>query len=137
VIDCDNRCRATLREYIRHAKRFGTEAVYETAAGDLTRAELAALAEHLRRLDGKWRMPQEREVEKVAYPAKWADQMACSSRRFVTNRGGEGEDLDHPFRNAAGTCKGCGKAVSAYGVGRRRKFCSPACRQAAYRKRVA
>jgi hypothetical protein len=137
VIGCDNVRRATLREYVRHAERFGTESVYETAAGDLTRADLFALAEHLRRLDRRWRMPPEQEVEKVAYPVKWADQMACSSRRFVTNPGGEGETLDPRFRNALGACGGCGKSLSLYGEGRRRKFCSSACRQAAYRKRVA
>jgi hypothetical protein len=64
VIGSDNIGRATLREYVRHAERFGTDAVYETAAGDLTRAELA-LAEHLRRLDRKWRMPPQQEVEKL------------------------------------------------------------------------
>ena len=41
----------TLANYERHARRFGAECVFESAAEDLGRSELRQLAETLTRLD--------------------------------------------------------------------------------------
>jgi hypothetical protein len=48
--------RPTLREFVRHAERFGVESVYETAEYWLVSNERASLAKHLRRIDPQWRM---------------------------------------------------------------------------------
>jgi hypothetical protein len=51
--------RPRLDAYVRHAERYGTSFVYETAAADGFRAvELGQLARHLRRVDRRWRLAQ-------------------------------------------------------------------------------
>jgi hypothetical protein len=47
----------TLAEFVRHAERYGSELVYETAAaGYLEPEELGLLSLALQRLDRKWRL---------------------------------------------------------------------------------
>lgn len=46
----------TLQQYIRHAERFGTECVFETAIADLDAESLGLLSLHLRRVDSRWRL---------------------------------------------------------------------------------
>jgi hypothetical protein len=56
---------AGLDRYKTHARRFGTELVWETAAGqvwpfesDLTVRQLGALSLYLQRIDPKWELPR-------------------------------------------------------------------------------
>jgi hypothetical protein len=46
----------TLDQFVRHAERFGTEFVFETAAARLGSPDLGHLARHLRRIDRRWRL---------------------------------------------------------------------------------
>ncbi len=55
----------TFEQYLRHARRFGSELVFETAAGlvwpfepDLNVRELGALSLRLQHLDPTWRLPK-------------------------------------------------------------------------------
>lgn len=50
---------ATLAQYVRHAERFGTEFVFETARFELEPVEMGHLAKHLRRIDKRWSLSKE------------------------------------------------------------------------------
>ena len=57
----------TLEQYRRHAERFGTECVYETAEGlGLSALELGHLARHLRRIDPRWRLTATQRDQLIA-----------------------------------------------------------------------
>jgi len=53
----------TLQEFIRHAERFGSELVYETAASYLEPDELGQLSLALQRLDRRWRLTPAQKTE--------------------------------------------------------------------------
>lgn len=81
--------RRPLDRYERHAQRFGTEMVWETAAGlvgpeppDLTVRELGALSLYLQRIDPAWRLPKG-ENDK---PFKDADKRTKSPGSFEVRR---------------------------------------------------
>jgi hypothetical protein len=46
-----------MTRFLRHAKRFGTELVFETASRDLDLADLGRLSAELQAVDRKWRCP--------------------------------------------------------------------------------
>ncbi len=55
--------RPTLAEFVRHADRFGSEFVYETAVeGYLEAEELGLLSLALQRLDQRWRLAPEQKT---------------------------------------------------------------------------
>ena len=56
---------ATLPQYIRHAERFGSEFVYETALFDLSPKHLGHLAKHLRRIDKRWSLAKQHRDELI------------------------------------------------------------------------
>jgi hypothetical protein len=43
--------------YVKHAERFGTEFVFETARDELSLRQLGYLSLQLQRIDSKWRLP--------------------------------------------------------------------------------
>lgn len=51
----------TLEEFVRHAERFGSELVYDTAADYLEPDELGLLSLALQRIDRKWRLTPEQK----------------------------------------------------------------------------
>jgi hypothetical protein len=101
---------AMLDRFLRHARRFGSEGVYEAAAAVLTTSELGALAAAL---DGNQRGP------------------------FAHRRDGGGGDGVRPVpaetRNACGSC---GALLERRTRGPAPTFCSSSCRQRAYRLRA-
>jgi hypothetical protein len=48
-----------VERFARHAKRFGTECVFETAVEELEARDLGRLSQHLRRIDPKFRLPND------------------------------------------------------------------------------
>src|SRR2546425_2614309 len=52
----------TLEGFTTHARRFGTECVYETAKSYIGARGLATLADALRKLDRHWRLNQHRSL---------------------------------------------------------------------------
>lgn len=59
--------RPTLEELVRHAERFGSELVYQTAADYLEPDELGLLSLALQRIDRKWRLaPHEKTTLALA-----------------------------------------------------------------------
>jgi hypothetical protein len=55
--------RPTLAEFVKHAERFGSELVYETATGYLEPDELGLLSFALQRVDRKWRLAPDQKKE--------------------------------------------------------------------------
>jgi hypothetical protein len=49
---------AQLEDYVRHAERYGTEAIFETATEDLDVVALGRLACRLRHIERRWRCPK-------------------------------------------------------------------------------
>ena len=91
----------SLRSFIRHAERYGSEFVYEAAAAKLGKRDLNALARRLA------------AIESLTGPSGHTAE----------------------FRNGQAVCSRCSEPVRASAPGRPRRYCSAACRQAAYRAR--
>ena len=53
-------------QFVRHAKRFGTEMVYETAEYGSSAQERVSLARHLRRIDPEWKIGPEARDRLIA-----------------------------------------------------------------------
>ena len=51
----------TLEQFVRHAEKFGTEQVYETAE-QIGLSETDSLALHLRRIDSKWSLGPDQQA---------------------------------------------------------------------------
>jgi hypothetical protein len=90
--------RDTMARYVRHAERFGTEMVYETAGGltwpfapELGVRELGALSLHLQRLDPRWRPPNGPDVVEL----RGVDRVELAERLVAA-----GETVDRACRMA-------------------------------------
>lgn len=114
-----------LDRYVRHAERFGTELVFETAVGlgapraELTVIELVALARRLQAIDPRWnptRPDQLVERSGAVFRDAYLDRIvpvldACAAPRPTS---------------ASRRCEWCGRAVAGRAD---RRTCSPACRK--------
>ncbi len=100
-----------VERFLRHARRFGPEAVLDTASCYLDEPALHRLAAAL----------------------EDAPSQPPISLRTRQKQTGRDSPTPGAFRNR---CPLCGAPLPRSERGRRRRFCSPACRQHAYRERV-
>jgi hypothetical protein len=121
---------SALVRLVRHARRYGVAGILE-AADDLAPSERAALVEQLRAIDPSW------HPENVEEVAKWGQTSPETKGLTVTNRGGQGDSLSPPLARLERLprCRRCG--VRLHPERSTRRYCSNACRQAAYRERVS
>jgi hypothetical protein len=101
---------AMLERLLRHARRFGSEGVYEAAESLLTPSELATLADTL-----------------------VSRNRASFARRRDGSREGDPSPIPAKTRNA---CRSCGTVLERSARGPVATYCSPSCRQRAYRRRA-
>jgi hypothetical protein len=114
-----------LRRLIRHAEVYGVAGVFEAAAGELSAAELESLARRLARIDPNWSgngngpgNPHSNGANR--YESRGADPVVPPALR----------------NSSTAVCRKCGRVFEATSLGRPRRYCSNACRQAAYRARA-
>ncbi len=109
----------TLAEFVRHAERYGSELVYETAAeGYLEPEELGLLSLALRRLDRRWRLsPQQRRKLALALcerrlPLARVCEMAQLSRATLHRLRQQAEQGAQPAESGPDSAQPCGADVS-------------------------
>lgn len=121
----------SLQRYVRQAKLHGVEGIYDAAARDLDRDQLAVLGRRLRELDPKWRPPPD-EGRVGPDPAKVGQTAQQNGGLTVTNRGTLTDSL--PPTDAAARCLWCGDRLRPERLTKR--YCTDAHRQKAYRERL-
>lgn len=110
----------TLDEFIRHAERYGSECVYETAAeGHLDAQELGTLSLALQRIDRKWRLPYRRRAAlalalcDIGLPHARVCEMAQVSRATLHRLRQDAQTVSEPAKGAPDSAQPCGGNVSS------------------------
>jgi hypothetical protein len=103
----------TLDEFVRHAQRYRSELVYETAEGYLDWRELAALSLALQRIDRHWKLSRERQTRLALAldQAGLPDAEICASAQLsrttlhrLRHQDEQGPDLAKTGSNSAQPC---------------------------------
>lgn len=109
----------TLEEFIRHAERYGSELVYETAAaGYLDPEQLGLLSLALQRLDRKWRLPPAQRaalalaLAELRLPQARVCEMAQLSRATLHRLRQQAQEAAQVERMAVDSAQPCGADVS-------------------------
>lgn len=110
--------RPTLEEFVRHAERFGSELVYQTATDHLEPDELGLLSLALQRIDRKWRLtPREKTTLALALlesplPDTRICEMSQLHRATVHRLRQERDQAGQPAETATNSAQPCGADVA-------------------------
>ena len=110
--------RPTLAEFVRHAERFGSELVYDTAADYLEPDERGLLSLALQRIDRKWRLTpgQKRTLALALLESPLPDARICEMsqlhRATLHRLRQEGDHADQPAQAALDSAQPCGSDVA-------------------------
>ena len=140
---------ATLARYKRHASLYGSDFVFESAVGDLGAEDLGHLSTALARQAWRPTDAQRDELALALVEAGWSDgrilripsigqSSLAKAHSKAANKRYNGHPAPHGHGGENGAqsryCDECGEAF----VGRvDARFCSPACRVRAHRRRAA
>ncbi|MDE3129624.1 MAG: hypothetical protein KGL16_00590 [Acidobacteriota bacterium] len=108
----------TLEEFVRHAERYGSELVYETAAGHLEPKELGLLSLALQRLDRKWRLAPAQKTKlalallETPLPLAQICEMSQLHRATLHRLRQEREQVRQAAETGADSAQPCGADVA-------------------------
>lgn len=108
----------TLEEFVRHAERYGSELVYETAAGFLEPEELGLLSLALQRLDRKWRLAPAQKTKlalaliETPLPVVRICEMSQLHRATLHRLRQEREQVRQPAETAPDSAQPCAADVA-------------------------